>query len=83
VADILGLFGEAVDPPPFLNAIDDIFGVGVGADVVNVTESLAVLPVEDVTVTCAVYEVLEDSPPTALDVAVVPVNAEGPTPERL
>jgi hypothetical protein len=51
VACILGLFGEAVDPPPFLNAIDDIFGVGVGADVINPTLAEAESLVEEKTVT--------------------------------
>jgi hypothetical protein len=47
------------------------------ARVVNVTFADAVSPLEDVTVTVAVYEVLSERPDTARDVAVVPLYELG------
>ena len=62
-----------VDAPPGVIVIDDMFGISV----VNVTLAEAVSPLEDVTVTVAVYEVPFTKFVTARDVAVVPVYELG------
>ena len=62
---------------PMLDAVTlDMVGVIV-ARVVNVTFAEAVSPLEDVTVTVAVYEVFSTRPDTARDVAVVPLYELG------
>lgn len=58
-----------VDAPPGVIVIDDMFGIRV----VNVTLPDAVSPLDDVTVTVAVYEVPFTKFITEREVAVVPV----------
>ena len=62
---------------PILDAVTAVMVGVIVARVVNVTFAEAVSPLEDVTVTVAVYEVLSERPDTARDVAVVPLYELG------